>query len=542
MQLGKAPEDANLDSWFLTPAERGNDATNIDQRRGDGRAWTAGNRVHALVHGATYFRRLLQVVDGLGAGDRLYFTDWRGDPDERLDDGPETAVGARLAAAARRGVSVKGLLWRSHGDLLGFSTKQNRHLGDVVNAAGGEVLLDMRIRLVGSHHQKLVVVRRSDPTEADTAFVGGIDLCHGRRDDLHHRGDPQRISMPHLYGDTPPWHDVQLEIEGPAIGDLELTFRERWSDPNPLSGGLVRIVQALRRRTQGPASALPAMPPDPAPKGTHAVQVLRTFARRRPTYPFAPEGERSIARAYLKALRRARRLIYIEDQFLWSDEVVASFAQALEECPDLQLIALVPRYFDQDGIFKWPSQVGREQAMKALLEAGGDRVGIFDLENEEGVPIYVHAKVCVIDDVWAAIGSDNFNRRSWSHDSEVSCAVVDETRDLREPSDPAGLGDGARRYARDLRLRLWREHLDRKEGDDADLVDPVVAVQKLREAADVLERWHQGGKRGERPPGRVRPHPRFRPPRTTLLWAEPLYRVVYDPDARPPAIRKARQW
>ena len=542
MLQGGTGSNTGPESWFLLSGERGNPGTRIDERHGDGRPWTAGNRVEALVHGANYFSRLLQVVDGLANGDQLYFTDWRGDHDERLGDGAETTVGECFAAAARRGVSVKGLLWRSHGDLAGFSTRENRHLGDMVNAAGGEVLLDMRIRLVGSHHQKLVIVRRAGQTDTDMAFVGGIDLCNGRRDDYSHRGDPQRLPMPPVYGPTPPWHDVQVEIHGPAIGDLEFTFRERWTDPTPLSSGLVRVVQTLRRRVQRPGSQLPAMPADPAPAGTHSIQVLRTYGRPRRGYPFAPEGERSIARAYLKAVRRARRLIYIEDQFLWSNEVVASFAHALEEFPQLQIVAVVPRYFDQGGIFKWPSQVGREQAMKALMDAGGDRVGIYDIENSAGIPVYVHAKVCVIDDVWAAVGSDNFNRRSWTHDSEVSCAIVDEAHDSREPHDPSGLGDGARVFARDLRLRLWREHLDRGDGDDADLLEPVRATQKFRDAAEALERWHQGGERGERPPGRLRSHPRFRPPRTTLLWAEPMYRLVYDPDARPRAMRKAGQW
>ena len=530
------------ESWFLSSGERDNPSTRIDERRGDGRPWTAGNQVELLVHGANYFRRLLEVVDGLGEGDRLYFTDWRGDHDERLDDGTGTSVGAAFAAAVKRGVSVKGLLWRSHGDLAGFSTKENRHLGDVVNAAGGEVLLDMRIRFVGSHHQKLVIVRRAGKTDSDVAFVGGIDLCHGRRDDPQHRGDPQRLPMPPVYGATPPWHDVQVQIQGPAVGDLEFTFRERWADPTPLSSGPLRLVQALRGRIQKQGRPLPSQPPDPAAHGSHAVQVLRTYGRMRRGYPFAPEGERSIARAYLKAVRRARRLIYIEDQFLWSNEVVATFVEALRLHPELRIIAVVPRYFDQEGVFKWPSQVGREQAMKALLDAGGDRVGIFDVENEEGIPVYIHAKVCVIDDVWVAVGSDNFNRRSWTHDSEVSCAVLDEERDSREPQDPAGLGDGARHFARDLRLTLWREHLGRAEGDDGDLVDPAQAAQRFTEAAAALERWHQGGAKGERPSGRVRPHPRVRPSRSTLLWAEPIYRLVYDPDARPRAIRKAGQW
>jgi phosphatidylserine/phosphatidylglycerophosphate/cardiolipin synthase-like enzyme len=271
--------------------------------------------------------------------------------------------------------------------------------------------------------------------------------------------------------------------------------------------------------------------------------VLRTYGRRPRGYPFAPNGERSIARAYLKALRRARRLIYVEDQYLWSKDVMRPFVDALISNPQLHLIAVVPRYFDQAGAVTLPpNQVGREHAVQALLEAGGDRVAIFDVEDLRGVPVYVHAKVCVIDDVWTAVGSDNFNRRSWSHDSEIACAVLDEVRDSREPLDPAGLGDGARTYARDLRLQLWREHLGRAEGDDRDLLDPARAVETFHATADALERWHLGGGRGERPPGRVRPHPRITPSRITRLWAEPFYRIVYDPDGRPPAFRKAGTW
>jgi phosphatidylserine/phosphatidylglycerophosphate/cardiolipin synthase-like enzyme len=66
------------------------------------------------------------------------------------------------------------------------------------------------------------------------AFVGGIDLCHGRNDDEDHLGDPQAIALDRRYGPRPAWHDTQLEIRGPAVGDLLHTFRERWEDPSPL--------------------------------------------------------------------------------------------------------------------------------------------------------------------------------------------------------------------------------------------------------------------------------------------------------------------
>jgi phosphatidylserine/phosphatidylglycerophosphate/cardiolipin synthase-like enzyme len=285
------------------------------------------------------------------------------------------------------------------------------------------------------------------------------------------------------------------------------------------------------------------MPADPAPRGTHAVQVLRTYARRQGGYPFAPHGERSVARGFRKAIQRARRLIYLEDQFLWSTEVARTFADALVANPSLHLIAVVPRFFDQAGVLTLrPNQVGRELAVQVLLDAAPDRVAIYDIENLAGVPVYVHAKVSVIDDVWASVGSDNFNRRSWSHDSEISCAVLDDERDDRAPLDPAGLGDGARKFARDLRLQLWREHLGRAEGDDRDLLDPDEAVVRFRETAAALERWHRDGTRGERPPGRVRPHPRIQPSRTTRLWAEPFYRRVYDPDGRSPEMRRKGEW
>ena len=541
-QARSAPDDG-LANWLLTGSERGNDSTAIDRRRPDGSSWTVGNRVENLIHGATYFRRLLGAIRELKARDQLYFTDWRGDPDQLLDGSQESEIGAVLADAARRGVSVKGLLWRSHADRLGFSAKENRHLGQQCNAAGGEVLLDQRVRLGGSHHQKLVVIRHATAPERDVAFVGGIDLCHSRRDDADHHGDPQHQTMAPVYGTRPPWHDAQVEIHGPAVGDLEFSFRERWDDRGRLSRDPVGIFHDLLRHTRRKASTLPPMAPDPQACGTHAVQVLRTYGDRRGGYPFAADGERSIAREFRKAIKRARRLIYLEDQFLWSTEVARTFAAALVANPSLHLIAVVPRYFDQAGALTLrPNQVGRELAVRVLLDAAPDRVAIYDIENMAGVPVYVHAKISVIDDVWAAVGSDNFNRRSWSHDSEISCAVLDQDRDARAPIDPAGLGDGARKYARDLRLELWREHLGRPADDVRGMLDPLEAVATFRDTAQALERWHRDGERGERPPGRVRPHPRIQPSLTTRLWAEPLYRKIYDPDGRPSHLRHSGDW
>jgi phosphatidylserine/phosphatidylglycerophosphate/cardiolipin synthase-like enzyme len=390
----------------------------------------------------------------------------------------------------------------------------------VIEQAGGEVLLDQRVRFGGSHHQKLVVIRHPDAPERDVAFAGGIDLCHSRRDDSSHRGDPQAVRMSKNYGDHPPWHDVQLRLQGPVVGALDVTFRERWNDPAPLDtlSPIAWIEDKIRGADLKPGK-LPEQPPDPPACGLHAVQVLRTYPDAHFEYDFAPRGERSIARGYSKAVRRGRRLIYLEDQYLWSKRVAGLFARALADNPDLHLIAVVPRHPDVDGRLALPpNMIGRRQAIDACREASPRRVHVFDVENHDGTPVYVHAKVCVVDDIWACVGSDNFNRRSWTHDGELSCAVLDEDQE----------------FARDLRLRLMREHLDRAAdgSEDGGLADPDAVVREIAAAAEALDAWHASGCKGPRPPGRLRPHRPERLGLFTRLWAEPAYRMIYDPDGR----------
>lgn len=531
------PED-----WLLTGGERDNPDTVIP-------AWTAGNLAEPLVHGAAYFDRLVTAVQGLESGDHLFFTDWRGDPDERMrPEGP--TVGELFADAARRGVVVRGLIWRSHWDGLSFSKEENASMDAAIEEAGGVVVLDERVRRMGSHHQKFVVLRHVGRPERDVAFAGGIDLCHSRRDDGEHLGDPQPQSMSSAYGERPPWHDVQLQLRGPAVGVLDTVFRERWDDPtspdseNPVAWVHDKIL-ALRGKSHMDPTPLPDQPPPPPECGPHAVQTLRTYPKVWPAFDFATQGERSVARGYSKAIRRARRLVYLEDQYLWSKEVADLFATALREHPALHLVVVVPRVPDQEGAFsERPQYVGRQQALDTVHRAGPGRVHVFDPENHEGTPVYVHAKVCVVDDVWVSVGSDNFNRRSWTHDSELSSAVLDGTLDEREPRDPAGHGDGARVLARDLRLELAREHLDRATdgSEDADLLDPDDFVAAVEASAAALQAWYDGGQVGARPRGRLRPHRNEELSFATKLWAVPLYRLVDDPDGRPIRLRRSGEF
>ncbi len=526
----------HIDDWFLAAGERGNPHSSIDDRHG-GVAWTDGNLVEVLIDGSEYFPRLYATLCATTSGDSVYLTGLESDADERLA-GPGSEIAEVLGELIRHGVKVRGLVWRSHGAIN--SEGKNLMFARAVNEAGGNVFLDNRIRRGGSHHQKMVIVRHPTGPVADVAFVGGMDLVHGRHDDGRHLGDPQTADLdPVDYGERPGWHDVQVELRGPAVDDVAFTFRERWEDPAPLdTRNPLRWI--LHRVSRQPSARVQLEPErvDPAHVGSHAVQVLRTYPARRRAYPFAPKGERSIANAYIKAFGRARSLIYFEDQYLWSFHATRVLCDALRRERDLRVVIVIPRYPDPDGhISGAASKLGRQRVQEALYAAGGNRVAIYDLEREDGTAVYVHSKACIVDDVWLAVGSDNLNRRSWTHDSEISCAILDQTPDGREPRDPGGLGDGARKLPRDTRLRLACEHTGSAAAVDA-MIDTHQWFAALRRSAEALDGWHLDGRRGPRPPGHLRAHLMERVDVAEHGLVHWTHTHLLDPDGRPTRLKR----
>ena len=172
------------------------------------------------------------------------------------------------------------------------------------------------------------------------------------------------------------------------------------------------------------------------------------------------------------------------------------------------MIAVVPRFPEQDNATSGtPMRLGQQRAKDLLHEVGGARFAMYDLQNAVGTPVYVHAKVCIVDDEWMTCGSDNINLRSWTHDSEVTSAV----------------GDTEGRLPREFRATLWAEHLGIPQ-DDPRLLDVDHATSL----------W--AGRAAE-PGARIRPHVLTPVRRAVRLWADPAYRFLFDPDGRPKGLR-----
>jgi phosphatidylserine/phosphatidylglycerophosphate/cardiolipin synthase-like enzyme len=240
------------------------------------------------------------------------------------------------------------------------------------------------------------------------------------------------------------------------VADVARHFASRWSDVAEDGDG------------EFPTSVAPG------PAGDIDAQLVRTVPEK--VYEFLPEGEFSILEAYLRAVRSAERLVYLENQFLWAPEVCALLADKLSNPPAdaFRVVVLLPERAN-NGQDDTRGQLG------ALVEAdkrgGGGRFLAATIRARGGGRddrLYVHAKVGIVDDRWLTIGSANVNAHSFYNDSEVNVVTRDE------------------RLARDTRLRLWAEHLEREPaevaGDPAAVVDDVWRPT----AGEQLERVRRG--------------------------------------------------
>ncbi len=271
--------------------------------------------------------------------------------------------------------------------------------------------LDSHHPAAASHHQKIVVI------DDCLAFCGGIDMTDDRWDTRAHRdADPDRIEVNGKpYG---PWHDATTALAGPvaaALGDLA---RERW------------------RRAGGKPFRQPPTVDTCWPEGLPAdfEEVEVAISRTEPDMP-GHAAVHEIESLYCDLIARAERWIYAESQYFASRRVAEAIARRLREADGPEIVILNP--VTADG---WLEPIAMDTARARLVETlrrhdPHRRLRLYHPVTKAGEPIYVHAKITIVDGEILRVGSSNFNNRSMGLDTECD-VTIDATRPANRPAAP----------------------------------------------------------------------------------------------------------
>ena len=278
--------------------------------------------------------------------------------------------------------------------------------------------------MTGSHHQKIVVI------DDKLAFTGGLDLTNKRWDTCEHAAnDPRRTFLGDPY---PPMHDVMVAVDGDAAKALSKVARDRWE-----------------RATVEP---LPPVATDhdpwPGELPVHMTDATVGISLSAPPVEDAA-AVRQVEQLYLDMIARARKCIYIENQYFTSQRIANALAERLAE-PDGPEIVLVTRLLSHGWLEELTMHVLRTnlvRELRAIDEHGRFHAYYPHVDGlAEGTCVDLHSKVMIVDDEWLRVGSSNLSNRSMGMDTE--CDALIEARG--EPRLRAAI--------RDFRVRLIAEH------------------------------------------------------------------------------------
>jgi phospholipase D1/2 len=406
------------------------------------------DRFSSIQDAADCFRLVRQAL--LAARDTVFVLGWDTTATVDLDpgappDGAPTRLDRLLRHIAGRRPSLRcyiltwdyGALYTLERDpftrwRLGWGTPRQVRFG-----------FDDRHPVGASHHQKVVVV------DDQLAFCGGVDLTAHRWDTSAHRlEEPARVTpLGKAYG---PYHEVQAMMSGAAAASLGVLARDRW-------------------RALG-AGRLAAHDLWPTALTADLTDVDVAIARTMPGSEQQP-AVRECEALFLDSIAQARRAIYIESQYFTNDAIGRALGARLREPDGPEVIVVVPKECE-GWLEKKTMGAFRDTVVRALLAADVHRrlrVVYPAASRAKAVPVFVHSKVMVVDDVFLRIGSANCSHRSMGMDSECDVAV--------EASGPV-----VRHGIQRIRDRMLAEHLNMEPGDVGRAVQHAGTLRALIDA------------------------------------------------------------
>src|SRR6266704_296423 len=378
----------------------------------------SGNSLRPLIDGEPAFRRICEAIDASRRSVWVTVTFmWAS---FEMPDGRGAPLDV-LSRAAARGLDVRMICWRPDRETEQFKLNafwgSEDHFKMLQTSGSGIQIRWDRAQPGFCQHQKSWLIDAGEKTEI--AFVGGINLNPHSMVAPGHRGEGQN-------------HDIYLELAGASTVDVHHNFVQRWNEASEryLSDGL-----------WGPGSHDDLLLPTtvPEPRGDAVVQIQRTVHSGRYTdgratpqgLPFdIAAGERSNFEQYSAAIGAARSSIYLEHQCITVPEIIAGLQQALHRGVEVTVVLPAEQEIS--------SELSALAKYENLTLAGIAGIG-FDGQRK---PVWVHAKLMIVDDAWFTVGSCNLHHASLFGNAELNAACW-------HPET-----------ARALRSELLKEHLE----------------------------------------------------------------------------------
>ena len=412
------------------------------------------DRVAVIIDADEYFRFAREAM--LRATRRIMMIGWDFDAELVLDrcdktkEGPES-IGRFIHWLVERTPALEVYLLRWDVGALKTFTKPHTIVTLLrwMRHPRIHIRLDHHHPFGASQHQKVVVL---DDT---MAFCGGIDMTVDRWDTRDHADGDRHRRRPsgHSFG---PWHDAATGLDGPVAAALGELCRTRWHT----AGG--RVLDPV-------VGAGPCWPDDRSPDFTDVpVALSRTIPDMQDQ-----EAVAEIEQLYVDLIGAAKRWIYAESQYFASRRIALAIARRLEEPDGPEIVLINPR--TSEG---WLEPIAMDTARARLMEAlrrrdRGNRLRLYHPQTAGGVPIYVHAKILIVDDRLFRVGSSNMNNRSMRLDSECDVTI-----------DATTLDPSVGRTIAAVRNGLLAEHLDSSAAEVAELLEKtgslIALVEQLR--------------------------------------------------------------
>ena len=397
----------HLDGWLVTHAT-------LNPERGEPIALFPGNKIHHLVDGDAVFPEVTQAAEKANTSIRLMNLAFAVDGN-LITEFKSNFDPLKLPPADCKSVmkaTLEQVLLKKGPDISINVLVANIPLSaeDTVSEVK-KFFKDKKVKTSDFHKGFNILHARAVICDGFRAFLMGSSFKQSYFNDARHA-----ILDTRHHGSL--LHDVSLEVAGPAVAKIDKTFQTFWKATT--DEPLVKFEPVLTENLPGDDVA--------------SVQVLRTlpggiFKAKDLGDEDLPHGETGILEAYQRAIHNAERFIYLENQYFTSPEIVDALIQRLNDTSKskLQLIFVLNSRPDLPG---YPGkQIDIINRLQGPVSKHGHQMGVYSLWTRdetpilgspgktkfEIMPIYVHSKVAIVDDVWATVGTANLDGTSMNY-------------------------------------------------------------------------------------------------------------------------------